>query len=94
MLNGKYSLCFAELKDIESWMKMIEMVKDNFPPLVTNEGMDSYRQTVIKNINRETALCVKYGSEIVGVMIFSYSSRCLSCMAVHRNTAEKELHLQ
>lgn len=25
----------------------------------------------------------KYSNEIVGVMIFSYHSQCLSCMAVH-----------
>jgi ribosomal protein S18 acetylase RimI-like enzyme len=83
MLNEGYSLCFAEMQDIDSWLKMIEIVRDNFPGLETTEKMDGYRQTVIKNIKRETALCVKYDNEIVGAMIFSYHSQCLSCMAVH-----------
>ncbi len=83
MLNVEYSLCYAEMQDIDEWIKMIEIVRDSFPGLETAEKMDGYRQTVIKNIKRKTALCVKCGNEIVGVMIFSYHSQCLSCMAVH-----------
>jgi ribosomal protein S18 acetylase RimI-like enzyme len=70
-------------------MKMIEIVRDNFPGLDTTNGLDDYRQIVIKNIIRETALCIKYSSEIVGVMIFSNHSQCLSCMAVHPNHRRK-----
>ena len=83
MLNMEYLLCYAEMQDIDAWIKMIEIVRDNFPGLETVEKMDGYRQTVIENIKRKTALCVKDGNEIVGVMIFSYHSKCLSCMAVH-----------
>lgn len=83
MLNVEYSLCYAEIQDIDAWIKMIEIVRDNFPGLETVEKMEGYRQTVIKNIKRKTALCVKYENEIVGVMLFSYNSQCLSCMAVH-----------
>lgn len=89
MLNEKYLLCYAEMHDIDSWIKMIEIVRDNFPGLETTEKMDGYRETVIKNIKRKTALCVKYGNEIVGAMIFSYHSQCLSCMAVHPNYRRK-----
>lgn len=89
MLNEKYSLSFAEMNDIDSWIRMIDIVKDNFPGLETVEKMNGYRQTVIKNIKRKTALCVKYEGNIVGVMIFSYNSNCLSCMAVHPNHRRK-----
>lgn len=89
MLNSKYTLCFTEMQDIDSWMKMIEIVRDNFPGLETTEKMGNYRETVIKNIKRKTALCVKDGNEIVGAMIFSYHSQCLSCMAVHPNHRRK-----
>jgi len=89
MLNKEYSLCFAEMNDIEPWIKMIYIVRDNFPGLETSEKMYGYRQTVIKNIKRKTALCVKYEGDIVGIMIFSYNSKCLSCMAVHPNHRRK-----
>ncbi|WP_055669448.1 GNAT family N-acetyltransferase [Desnuesiella massiliensis] len=89
MLGEKYSLCYAEMKDIDSWIKMVDIVKDNFPGLETDEKMHGYKQTVIKNIKRKTALCVKYESNIAGVMMFSYNSKCLSFMAVHPNHRRK-----
>lgn len=89
MLKVGYSLSFAELQDIDFWIKMIEIVRDNFPGLETAEKMDGYRQTVIKNINRKTALCVKHAKDIVGIMLFSYHSQCLSCMAVHPDHRRK-----
>jgi len=89
MLSKEYSLYHAKMNDIDSWIKMISIVRDNFPGLDTDENMDNYRQTVIKNIKRKTALCVKYEDVIVGVMIFSYNSKCLSCMAVHPNHRRK-----
>ncbi|MCM1989576.1 GNAT family N-acetyltransferase [Oceanirhabdus seepicola] len=82
-MNKEYSIQFAQVQDIDSWIKMIQIVRDNFPGLQTSEQIESYRQTVIKNINRETSICVKYFSEVVGVLIFSYNSKCLSCIVVH-----------
>lgn len=89
MLNEKYSLHYADMDDVGSWIKMIELVKDNFPGLDGVNGMNSYRETVVKNIKRKTALCVKYEDEIVGIMIFSYNANSLSCMAVHPNHRRK-----
>jgi hypothetical protein len=59
MLNEEYSLCYARMQDIDSWIKMIEIVRDNFPGLETTEKMDNYRQTVIKNIKRKTAIYLR-----------------------------------
>lgn len=83
MLSEKYLLDHAEIQDVESWIKMIDIVQENFPGLETAEKIEDYRKTVIKNIKRKTALCVKNEGEIVGVLLFSYNSKCLSCMAVH-----------
>lgn len=89
MLTEKYLLCYTEMKDINSWIQMVNIVRDNFPGLETIEKMADYRQTVIKNIKRKTAICVKYENNVVGVMLFSYKSKCLSCMAVHPNHRRK-----
>lgn len=88
-MSEKYAIQFAELPDLDSWMKMIEIVRTNFPGLETTEQMESYKQTVIKNMNRYTAICAKYDNEIVGVLLFSYNAKCLSCMAVHPNHRRK-----
>lgn len=80
-MENKLVVQFAELQDVTSWMKMVEIVKDEFPGL----ELESYKQTVIKNINRKTALCIKSENEIIGALIFSYNLKCLSWMAVHTN---------
>lgn len=84
-MEDKFVVQFAKLEDINSWMKMLEIVKDNFPGLETKEELEGYKQTVIKNINRQTGICVKVDKEIVGALIFSYNLKCLSWMAVHPN---------
>lgn len=88
-MNKEYSIQFAQVQDMDSWMNMIEIVKEEFPGLKTLEQVESYRQTVIKNINRETAICAKYLGQVVGVLIFSYNSKCLSCLAVHTEYRRK-----
>lgn len=91
MISSEYSLCYAEMNNVNSWINMINIVKDNFPGLDTPEDITSYRETVIKNIKRKTALCVKYKDDIVGVMLFSYNSKFLSFMAVHPEHRRKGL---
>lgn len=76
-------VCYATELDLDSWMEMITLIKDNFPGLETSEQMNGYRETVLKNIRRDTALCVKEETKVVGILIFSYKGSCLSCMAVH-----------
>ncbi len=49
----------------------------------TDEEIKNYRNTLLKNIKRNTALCVKSKDDIVGFLIYSLSSNCLGCMAVH-----------
>jgi len=89
VLGEEYRLCYAEMDDIDSWIKMIDIVRDNFPGLETSEEMEGYKQTVIKNIKRKTAVCVKYEGNVVGAMIFSFNSKWLSCMAVHPSHRRK-----
>lgn len=91
MLSSEYSLNFAEMQDTDSWMHLVEIVRDNFPGVETEEAMEEYRGTLIKNIKRQTALCVKYKNEVVGILLFSYNSQCLSCMAVHPEHRKKGL---
>ncbi|CQR73516.1 hypothetical protein SOV_28740 [Sporomusa ovata DSM 2662] len=46
MLNEECSLCYAEMQDIDSWIKIIDIVRDNFPGLETVKKMDNYKKTV------------------------------------------------
>lgn len=82
-MNETYNIQFAKEEDIDSWMRMVHIVKENFPGLETSQQIESYQKTVIKNMNRKTAICAKNSDEVIGVLLFSYNSKCLSCMAVH-----------
>lgn len=88
-MKSEITVQFAEPEDIDSWMKLIEIVKDEFPGLETEEELEGYKRTVIKNINRKTAICVKSDDEIVGALLFSYKLKCLSWMAVHPDYRRK-----
>jgi len=78
-LKSEYTCIFGELADIDDWMQLVELVKWNFP------GMDipEHREIVMRNIERKSAICVKHNNEIIGILIFSLTGRCISCMAVH-----------
>lgn len=74
-----YICTFAEQSDVEDWIRLVDVVKDDFPGLV----MQDYRQTLIKSINRQSAICVKHKKAIVGILFYSLKQKILSCMAVH-----------
>lgn len=74
---------FATVSDSSSWMELVRLVSWNFPGLETEENMLEYEKTLFKNINRQSAICAKENSKVVGVLIFSAKHNMLSCMAVH-----------
>ena len=74
-----YYLHFATTEDIDAWMDLVDLVKGNFPGFDREE----YVKTLERNVNRKSALCVKYHDTITGVLLFSINVKCLSCMAVH-----------
>lgn len=84
-MENPYVLQLAMPQDVENWMNMVDVVKDNFPGLM----VDEYKEMLKRNIDRQTALCVKCDGQIVGVLLFSIHSKCLSFMAVHPSHRKK-----
>ncbi len=70
---------FAKQQDINSWMDLLHMVKDNFPGLDMNE----YRIALLDCIQNKQALIAKIEDVIVGALTFSKSAGELSFLAVH-----------
>ena len=68
--------------DIEPWIKLVRGMRDNFPGLETEEGLDEYRSTVLEFMSERRALCVKKGAEIVGVLLYSVTHNMICCLAV------------
>lgn len=73
---------FGTERDIEPWTELVRGMRDNFPGLETEEGLDEYRNTVLEFISEKRALCVKESTEIVGVLLFSEAHNMICCLAV------------
>ncbi len=58
--------------DIEQWMDLVRLVRSNFPGLETEEALEEHRQTVLKFMGKEQALCVKVKDQIAGVLLSGY----------------------
>lgn len=69
-------------EDIDSWMKLVSEVSWNFPGLETEEKINEHRQTVLKFMKKQQAVCVKDNGEIIGVLLFSRKRNMICCLAV------------
>jgi len=92
------SVRYADERQLASWMSMVEIVRDHFPGLETEEKLNDYRDTVRRCMEKQTAVCAVMGNIVVGVLLFSVKHNMLACMAVHpefrrRHIASKMLEL-
>ena len=69
-------------EDVGGWMQLVRAVRDNFPGLETEAGLEEYRQTVLRFMEKRQALCVKAGDTLAGVMLFSSKRNMICCLAV------------
>lgn len=89
--NNQVEITYATMEHLASWMSLLDIVRwnaesnefDYFPGLETEELVEGYRNTVIKNINRKSAICAVVGKQVVGILLFSIKYNMLCCMAVH-----------
>ena len=73
---------YGTLQDIESWMELVKEVRWNFPGLETQEALEDHRQTVLRFMGEQRALCVKDGDEVIGVLLLSKTHNMICCLAV------------
>lgn len=81
-LRSRLQLCCGTKADIDGWMALVSSVADNFPGLETDEAISDHRNTVLKFMSRQNAICVKSGATIAGVMLFSTKRNMICCLAV------------
>ena len=73
---------FGKNSDIDEWMKLVNEISWNFPGLETKEKIDDHRETVLRFISKEQALCVKDDAKIIGVLLFSRGHNMICCLGV------------
>ena len=69
-------------QDIDSWMNLVEKVKDSFPGLETREALNEHKNTVLDFMGRASAICAKEQGEIIGTLLFSAENNELCFLAV------------
>ena len=62
-------------QDINSWMNLVEKVKDAFPGLETREAMHEHKNTVLDFMGRDSAICAKKQEKMVSYMITKMDSQ-------------------
>lgn len=78
----KTEIVLAKECDIDGWMKLVNSVKENFPGLETNESLEEHKNTVLGFMSKESAICAKADSKIVGALLFSKENDMLCFLAV------------
>lgn len=73
---------FGKNTDIDNWMKLVKEISWNFPGLETKEKINEHRETVLRFISKEQALCVKADTEVIGVLLFSKKHNMICCLGV------------
>ncbi len=90
---------YATIENLASWMNFIDVIRWNendkslnyFPGLETDALVEGYRKTVIKNMNRGSAICALVGKQVVGILLFSVNRNMLCCLAVHPEYRRKQI---
>lgn len=72
----------AQAQDIDSWMMLVEQVRDVFPGLETAESITEHRATVLRFIEQSSAVCAADAERIVGILLFSKETGELCFLAV------------
>ena len=65
---------FGKTSDIDGWMELVREISWNFPGLETEEAIAEHRDTVLRFIGKQQALCAKEDSAIIGVLLFLNST--------------------
>lgn len=73
---------FGKVSYIDSWMTLVRKVSWNFPGLETEDGIIDHRNTVLKFISKNQAICVRENNRVIGVLLFSRYHNMICCLAV------------
>ncbi|MDF3001943.1 MAG: hypothetical protein K0Q48_2062, partial [Bacillota bacterium] len=77
--DGSVTLRYADMRDIQSWMKLVRLVVDGFPCLSETE----YVRVLENCIQRKCAFLAEEENQTVGIMLLSYETGRIEFLGVH-----------
>lgn len=75
-------IVLASSADADSWLSLVNRVKDSFPGLETEDALEEHRNTVLDFISKGSAICAKDGDRVAGALLFSREQSMLCFLAV------------
>lgn len=69
-------------KDIDNWMCLVDKVKGDFPGLESPVNLAEHRETVLRFMHMDSAICTKINNRIVGTLLFSKEDHMICFLAV------------
>ena len=89
-MECNYSIQIATLSDFDKWMKFTKTVQYEFHG-IDLVNTNSYREAILKNIKRSTAIYVaeEKDSSIIGGLIYSMNSNHIGWLAVNPQYRKK-----
>ncbi|WP_312941852.1 GNAT family N-acetyltransferase [Oscillibacter sp.] len=72
----------ATSEDIDHWMQLVRRLRKRFPGLETEAALSEHRETVLRFMEENGAICAKDGDRIVGALLFSWAENRLCYLAV------------
>lgn len=77
--ENSVTLRYADMSDIQSWMKLVRLVVDGFPCLSEKE----YTRILENCIKRKCAFLAEEDNQVVGIMLLSYKTGRIEFLGVH-----------
>ena len=81
----------ARPEDIDAWMELVDRVKADFPGLETEAALAEHRATVLRFIEKSSAVCAAGEGRILGALLFSKEGGMLCFLAV--DPASRRQHI-
>ena len=81
-MRMRYPVRAGQKEDVDSWMALVERVRGEFPGLETQENLAQHRETVLRFMVEDRALCAEAKQGLIGVLLFSKKHNMICCLAV------------
>ncbi|MGN0404230.1 MAG: GNAT family N-acetyltransferase [Bariatricus sp.] len=88
---SEMEILYGKECDLDSWMQLVEQVSGDFPGLETEEALKEHRDTVLRFMGHDSAICAKIESKIVGTLLISKEDSMLCFLAV--DPAHRRQHI-
>ena len=88
-MDKQYICGLARYEEVASWVQMVKLIIDYFPGLDNPDVWQSYPKMLNEAIKNRSAICMRDGSKVIGILSFSKKENSIEQLGVHPNYRQK-----